>query len=238
MVFSSPYPAAPPARTSAFQEGLSLAARVLGAENLSFEDVRYIQGAEVPIVANLNFALQRDGDDSVGEVGLIFARAGLAGVVEMEHVFSRRKEVADNAEKRGQSIHCALYHRIAQMHFLSSRSGYVGKVLREQAPSRMASRFSTLSPVGWCACRLCLMTRNIYALEFLVVGTGADHGRGEAVLAALVIGLLVLLAGCLMILFSTCRRRRASNNQKRLNVKVGTVGFRVSYGYIHADPST
>lgn len=68
------------------------------------------------------------------------------------------------------------------------------------------------------------MAQIVHTLESLVVGplSFVEPGDGIAVLAALVIGLLVLVAGCLMIVFG----RRPNSTKKRSNVQVGAVfGF-------------
>lgn len=37
----------------------------VGTEDLSFENVRYFQGAEVPITADFDFALQQDAEGKI-----------------------------------------------------------------------------------------------------------------------------------------------------------------------------
>lgn len=68
----------------------------------------------------------------------------------------------------------------------------------------------------------------------LSLGLALEPGNGAAVLAALVIGPLVLLAGCLVIFRSS--RHRADGNKKRSVIQVGTVGgVQVSKGHDNAD---
>lgn len=77
----------PPARAPAAQEGLSLAANVLGVsiEDVSFDNVRYFQGEEVPIAADLEFVLQQDAEDAQGTTGL-FEKTITKSMTERSHI--------------------------------------------------------------------------------------------------------------------------------------------------------
>lgn len=107
----------------ASQEGLSLAASVLSvnAEDVRFENVRYLQGAEVPIAVNPDFVLQQDAHDTQGKPGLDFSVVrGLAEVLAKEQMLSRQyEEATESGGKHRYGEAPPLRHRIAQARCLS-----------------------------------------------------------------------------------------------------------------------